>query len=46
VVESGADAGNETDEEIVALARLAAEFSEGTRALGPAALSRLVRLVV
>ena len=28
------------------LARLAAEFSEGTRALGPAALSRLVRLVV
>lgn len=46
VVESGADSGNETDEEIVTLARLAAEFSEGTRALGPAALSRLVRLVV
>jgi DNA-binding SARP family transcriptional activator len=42
VVESGADG----DEEVVALARLAAEFSEGTRALGPAALSRLVRLVV
>ncbi|HEX6359455.1 MAG TPA: BTAD domain-containing putative transcriptional regulator [Actinophytocola sp.] len=41
VVESGGD-----DEEIVLLARLAAEFSEGTRALGPAALSRLVRLVV
>jgi hypothetical protein len=46
VVESGADFDNETDEEVVALARLAAEFSEGTRALGPAALSRLVRLVV
>ncbi|TDV40772.1 DNA-binding SARP family transcriptional activator [Actinophytocola oryzae] len=42
VVESGSDA----DEEVLRLARLAAEFSEGTRALGPAALSRLVRLVV
>jgi hypothetical protein len=42
VVESGSD----VDEEVVRLARLAAEFSEGTRALGPAALSRLVRLVV
>ncbi len=42
VVESGGD----DDEEVVLLARLAAEFSEGTRALGPAALSRLVRLVV
>jgi Mrp family chromosome partitioning ATPase len=42
VVESGAD----TDEDVVRLARLAAEFSAGTRALGPAALSRLVRLVV
>jgi DNA-binding SARP family transcriptional activator len=42
VVESGTD----SDEEVVLLARLAAEFSEGTRALGPAALSRLVRLVV
>jgi hypothetical protein len=45
VVESGAD-GTDEDDELVALARLAAEFSEGTRALGPAALSRLVRLVV
>lgn len=42
VVESGAD----SDEDVIRLARLAAEFSEGTRALGPAALSRLVRLVV
>ena len=42
VVESGDDG----DEDVVRLARLAAEFSEGTRALGPAALSRLVRLVV
>ncbi|MFI7676055.1 BTAD domain-containing putative transcriptional regulator [Actinophytocola sp. NPDC049390] len=45
VVEAGAD-GTDGDDELVALARLAAEFSEGTRALGPAALSRLVRLVV
>jgi DNA-binding SARP family transcriptional activator len=44
VVENGAEGGQ--DEEVVLLARLAAEFSEGTRALGPAALSRLVRLVV
>jgi DNA-binding SARP family transcriptional activator len=43
MVESGVVEG---DEEILRLARLAAEFSEGTRALGPAALSRLVRLVV
>lgn len=42
VVESGDD----SDEEVVQLARLAAEFTEGTRSLGPAALSRLVRLVV
>jgi DNA-binding SARP family transcriptional activator len=42
VVESGADG----DDDVVRLARLAAEFSAGTRALGPAALSRLVRLVV
>jgi DNA-binding SARP family transcriptional activator len=42
VVESGPDA----DEDVIRLARLAAEFSAGTRALGPAALSRLVRLVV
>jgi DNA-binding SARP family transcriptional activator len=42
VVESGSDA----DEDVLRLARLAAEFSEGTRALGPAALSRLVRLVI
>ena len=40
------EAGSDVDEEVVRLARLAAEFSEGTRALGPAALSRLVRLVV
>jgi DNA-binding SARP family transcriptional activator len=48
VVESGSDGedGDEDDEEVVRLARLAAEFSAGTRALGPAALSRLVRLVV
>jgi hypothetical protein len=45
VVESGV-AGGDDDDEIVQLARLAAQFSEGTRALGPAALSRLVRLVV
>lgn len=44
VVESGAEGGQ--DEEVVLLARLASEFSQGTRALGPAALSRLVRLVV
>ncbi|MFL6121756.1 BTAD domain-containing putative transcriptional regulator [Actinophytocola sp.] len=42
VVESGPD----EDEDVIRLARLAAEFSAGTRALGPAALSRLVRLVV
>jgi hypothetical protein len=42
VVESGVDG----DEDVVRLARLAADFSEGTRALGPAALGRLVRLVV
>jgi DNA-binding SARP family transcriptional activator len=45
VVESGV-VGSDDDDEIVQLARLAAQFSEGTRALGPAALSRLVRLVV
>jgi len=44
VVETGLEGGQ--DEEIVLLARLASEFSEGTRALGPAALSRAVRLVV
>lgn len=43
VVESGSDG---EDEELVMLARLAAEFSEGTRTLGPAALSGLLRLVV
>jgi DNA-binding SARP family transcriptional activator len=42
VVESGVH----DNEDVVRLARLAAEFSAGTRALGPAALSRLVRLVV
>lgn len=47
VVESGADGSTDDgDGELIQLARLAAEFSEGTRALGPAALSRLVRLVV
>jgi DNA-binding SARP family transcriptional activator len=46
VVESGVDGDQDGDDEIVQLARLAAQFSEGTRALGPAALSRLVRLVV
>ena len=44
VVESGLDAGQ--DEEIVQLARMASEFAEGTRTLGPVVLSRAVRLVV
>ncbi len=44
VVETGLE--DARDEEVVLLARLASEFSEGTRALGPAALSRAVRLVV
>jgi DNA-binding SARP family transcriptional activator len=44
VVESGLDLGQ--DEEIVQLARMASEFAEGTRTLGPVMLSRAVRLVV
>ncbi|OLF09408.1 hypothetical protein BLA60_19765 [Actinophytocola xinjiangensis] len=44
VVESGLDSGQ--DEEIVQLARMASEFAEGTRTLGPVGLSRAVRLVV
>ncbi|MCT2582619.1 AfsR/SARP family transcriptional regulator [Actinophytocola gossypii] len=44
VVESGLEAGQ--DEEIVQLARMASEFAEGTRTLGPLVLSRSVRLVV
>ncbi|HEY0454275.1 AfsR/SARP family transcriptional regulator [Actinophytocola sp.] len=44
VVESGLETGQ--DEEIVRLARVASEFSEGTRTLGPVALGRAVRLVV
>ncbi len=47
VVESGMDSGvSGVDEEIVLLARMASDFSEGTRALGPVALRRAVRLVV
>lgn len=44
VVESGLDAGQ--DEEIVQLARMASEFAQGTRTLGPVVLSSAVRLVV
>ncbi|HWM00896.1 MAG TPA: AfsR/SARP family transcriptional regulator [Actinophytocola sp.] len=44
VVESGQETGQ--DQEIVRLARMASEFSEGTRTLGPVALGRVVRLVV
>jgi DNA-binding SARP family transcriptional activator len=44
MVESRAGAGH--DEEVVLLARLAAEFSSGTRGLGSTALGRAVRLVV
>jgi DNA-binding SARP family transcriptional activator len=44
VVEVGLDVGQ--NEEIVQLARMASEFAEGTRGLGPAVLSRAVRLVV
>jgi DNA-binding SARP family transcriptional activator len=46
VVESGSGDGDGDEDDVVALARLAAEFSEGTRALGPAALGRLVRSAV
>jgi DNA-binding SARP family transcriptional activator len=44
VVESGLAAGQE--QEIIRLARIAAEFSEGTRTLGPVVIGRAVRLVV
>ncbi|MGH3759134.1 BTAD domain-containing putative transcriptional regulator [Actinophytocola sp.] len=44
VVEAGLETGQE--QEIVWLARLASEFSEGTRTLGPAVIGRTVRLVV
>ncbi|MGH3876275.1 MAG: BTAD domain-containing putative transcriptional regulator [Actinophytocola sp.] len=44
VVESGLETGQ--DQEIVRLARMASEFSEGTRALGPVVIGRTVRLVV
>lgn len=44
VVESGLETGQ--DEEIVLLARLASLFADGSRTLGPVALSRAVRLVV
>ncbi|WP_143229924.1 AfsR/SARP family transcriptional regulator [Actinophytocola xanthii] len=44
VVEVGLEVGQ--SEEIVQLARMASEFAEGTRALGPVVLSRAVRLVV
>lgn len=44
VVESGMETGRE--EEIIRLARMASEFSDGTRTLGPIAVGRAVRLVV
>jgi DNA-binding SARP family transcriptional activator len=44
VVEAGLN--SEQDQEIVRLARVASEFAEGTRALGPVVLGRAVRLVV
>jgi hypothetical protein len=44
VVEAGANSGQ--DQEIVRLARVASEFAEGTRTLGPVVLGRAVRLVV
>ncbi len=44
VVESGQETGQ--DQVIVRLARMASEFSEGTRALGPVVAGRTVRLVV
>jgi DNA-binding SARP family transcriptional activator len=47
VVESGMDSGvSAVDEEIVQLARMASDFSEGTRALSSVTLRRAVRLVV
>jgi hypothetical protein len=44
VVEAGLETGQ--DQEIVRLARMASEFSEGTRTLGPVVAGRAVRLVV
>ncbi|HEV7649099.1 MAG TPA: BTAD domain-containing putative transcriptional regulator [Actinophytocola sp.] len=44
IVESGQETGQ--DQEIVRLARLASEFADGTRTLGPVVLGRAVRLVV
>jgi hypothetical protein len=44
VIESGQETGQE--QEIVRLARLASEFSDGTRTLGPVVVGRAVRLVV
>jgi DNA-binding SARP family transcriptional activator len=44
IVESGQETGR--DQEIVRLARMASEFADGTRTLGPVVLGRAVRLVV
>ena len=44
IVESGPETGQ--DQEIVRLARMASEFSDGTRRLGPVLVGRTVRLVV
>jgi hypothetical protein len=44
VVETGLETGQ--DQEIVRLARMASEFAEGTRTLGPVVIGRAVRLVV
>jgi len=44
IVECGHETGQ--DQEIVRLARMASEFADGTRTLGPVVLGRAVRLVV
>jgi hypothetical protein len=44
IVETGPETGQ--DQEIVRLARMASEFSDGTRTLGPVLVGRTVRLVV
>jgi DNA-binding SARP family transcriptional activator len=44
IVETGPETGQ--DQEIVRLARMASEFSDGTRRLGPVLVGRTVRLVV
>ena len=44
VIESGLETGQE--QEIVRLARMVSDFSEGTRRLGPVLVGRAVRLVV